>query len=104
MHDRSGGGSRDSEAQFRLQKLEEMVTSLMQTNKEALESRSDKTSLHNGTDAQSVNEPCFYSSSKISEFSSGERQNNNSSEKSYVSATHWTKILDDVSVSLFAPY
>ena len=47
--DRRARGSRASEAQLRLQKLEEMVTSLMQTTKEGLEGRSENTAPNNVT-------------------------------------------------------
>ena len=93
--DRRGGESRDSEAQLRLQRLEEMITSLMRTTKEDSEGRSDKSSPRFWTAEQR-----FTNLSPPASDSSLEAQLNPSvSEKNYVSATHWTTILENVGVS-----
>ena len=47
--DRRDCGYRDSEAQLRLQKLEDMVTSLVRANEESPNSHSDRMSLNNFT-------------------------------------------------------
>ena len=94
-HDRRNCGYRDSEAQIRLQKLEEMVTSLIQTNKEGSESRSDKTS-HDGTSDHILDNASIHSSPQISDLSSRGYLSMNVPEKEYVNATHWTAILENV--------
>ena len=89
-----GGESRESKAQLRLQKLEEMITSLIRTTKEESESRSDNTSPQVATANQCSNNLPPPSSS----FSPEEQSSMNSTEQSYVSATHWTAILENVGV------
>ena len=69
-----------------------MVTSLMQTTKGGSESRSDKTTPQVVIADQSSNDispPTPY-------FSPEAQSNLNTSETSYVNATHWTKILENV--------
>ena len=90
--DRRGGESRDCEAQLRLQRLEEMVTNLMQTTKGDAESRSDNTAPQIVIDDRSFNNL----SPPKSDLSPGAQSNLNTSETSYANATHWTKILENV--------
>ena len=90
------GGYRDSEAQLRLQKLEEMVTSLMETNKDGFESHRDKASLRNRTGDQNFDDASAYSSPQTSESSLRGPLNVKGPEKEYVNATHWTTILENV--------
>lgn len=85
---------RDSEAQLRLQKLEEMVTSLMRIIKEDSESRRDKMSLQVGNSNQHLDNP----STTGSDLSPDLQLNTNISEREYISTTHWTAILENVCV------
>ncbi len=96
--DRRDCGYRDSEAQLRLQKLEEMVTSLMETNKDGFESHSDKTSPHTGTGDQNFDDASAHSLPQVSESSLRGHLNSKGSEKEYVNATHWTTILENVGI------
>lgn len=89
-------GYRDSEAQLRLQRLEEMVTNLIQRNEESPESISDKRSRLNGTGDSTLEDVIIYSPRQLSDSSSEGDLNNKHSEKAYVNATHWTKILENV--------
>lgn len=89
-------GYRDSEAQLRLQRLEEMVTNLIQTNEKSSKSLSEKRSSHSGTGDSTPEDVIIYSPRPISESSSEADLNNKPSEKAYVNATHWTKILENV--------
>lgn len=98
-YDRREGGYRDTEAQLRLQKLEEMVTSLMPTTKEDSHNRRDNGPLHHEIDDQRLSGASIYSSPPTSGSSSGWSPNVNSSERAYVSATHWTTILENVGVA-----
>ncbi|KAF6241377.1 hypothetical protein HO173_000087 [Letharia columbiana] len=90
--DRRGGEARDSEAQLRLQKLEEMVTSLMRTTKE------DSEILRNEMSPQAViADQRFNNLPPPTSDSSPEAQlNMNGPERSYVNATHWTAILENI--------
>lgn len=90
--DRRGENPRDSEAQRRLQKLEEMVTGLMRATKEDLESRRDKTSPQVAMADQGFNNP----SPPISDSTPEAQLNIIVPDRDYVSATHWTAILDNV--------
>ena len=87
---------RDSEAQLRLQRLEKMVTSLIQTNEESPENRSDKTLFHNKTGDEIPDQASVHSSPQSSELSSEGHLNMKPPEKVYVNATHWTAILEHV--------
>lgn len=69
-----------------------MVTSLMQTTKGDSESRSNNTTPQVVTADQSFNNL----SPPKSDLSPGAQSNMNTSETSYVNATHWTKILENV--------
>lgn len=89
-------GYRDSEAQLRLQRLEEMVTNLIQMNEKSSKNLSDKRSSHSGTGDSTLEDIIIYSPRQISESSSEADLNNKPSEKAYVNATHWTKILENV--------
>ena len=94
--DRRDCGYRDSEAQLRLQKLEDMVTSLVRANEESPNSHSDRMSLHNGTSDRTPDNASIYSSPQTSESASNGNPSMKSSEMIYVNATHWTTILDNV--------
>lgn len=86
---------RDSEAQLRLQKLEDMVTSLMRTTKESSESLRDKMSPQVATTDQRFDDLL----PQTSNLSPDARSNMNGSDGNYVSATHWTAILENVGFS-----
>ena len=89
------GEPRDSEAQLRLQKLEEMVTSLMRTTRRYPKSHGEHMTTH-----MSVADQCFEELSPPTSVSSEEAfLDSNLSERTYVSATHWTAILKNVSFS-----
>ena len=94
--DKRDCGYRDSEAQLRLQRLEKMVTSLIQTNNESFESRTDRTSFHIKTGDGISDHESFNSSPQTSEMSSEGHMSMKPSEKVYVNATHWTAILENV--------
>ena len=94
--ERSDHGDRDSEAQLRLQKLENMVTNLIQTNKDRFESRSDKAASHSGMSDQNLDDISDYSSPQTSVSSTRAHPSMNGTEKEYVNATHWTAILENV--------
>ena len=80
---------RDSKAQLRLQKLGEMVTSLMRITNEDPNSRGENMSTH-----MSIADQCFNDLSPPNSDSSHEAYSYSSfSERNYVSATHWTAIL-----------
>jgi hypothetical protein len=91
-------GPQAAEAQLRLQKLEEMVTGLMQTNKEHSENLSDKTSPPGMTVDGRMETLSVHSLPLRSETSSGGHLNINGSETNYVGATHWATILENVSI------
>ena len=99
-HDRRDGESKASEAQQRLQKLEEMVTSLMRTNKEGSESGSVKIPLHNATVDQCFDNLSVRSLPPTFETSSTGHLDVNGSETNYLGATHWATILENVGVPL----
>lgn len=92
--DRRGEESRDSEAQLRLQKLEEMVTSLMRSTKGDSDSNRDKMAPSGATAAQG-----YGVALPSSDISPEALLNINVSERNHVNPTHWTKILENVSVS-----
>lgn len=100
VHDRHGGESKASEAQQRLQKLEEMVTSLMQTNKEGSESGSVNISPHNATVDQRFNKLSVHSLPQTFVRSSIGHLDVNCSETNYLGATHWATILENVGFPL----
>jgi hypothetical protein len=97
--DRSDGGSRASEAQIRLQKLEEMVTSLMQTTKEDSENCSGKRSSQNVTVNQRSRELSNHSSPENAETRLEGHLDVRGSETNYLDATHWVTLLQNVCVS-----
>ena len=94
--DKRDCGYRDSEAQLRLQRLEKMVTSLIQTNEKSTENRSDKTSFHNKTDDEISDHASVHRSPQTSESASEGVLNMKPPETVYVNATHWTAILKNV--------
>jgi hypothetical protein len=103
------GGSRASEAQLRLHKLEEMVTTLIQATKGGPESRSEETfsSSHNVPADQRFKDLSVHHSPHICLTSLGGHLDINGSEANYVGATHWATILENVStlyVSRGSPY
>ena len=88
------GEPRDSEAQLRLQKLEEMVTSLMRTTKEDPKTHGEHLYTH-----MPIADQCLDNlSPPASDSSQEEYSNSNVSKRTYISATHWTAILKNVSV------
>ena len=91
-------GPRTAEAQLRQQKLEEMVTGLMQKNKERSENLSDKTSPPGMTVDGRMETLSVHSSPLCCETSSGGHLDINGSEANYVGATHWATILENVSI------
>ena len=89
--------SRDSEAHSRLQKLEQMVTGLMQTPKKDPIDRnknvdSDGTTLDKNLNDLSVNNV----EENSAKFSSGHLELNGC-EMNYLGGTHWATILENVS-------
>ena len=91
------GGSRATEAQLRLQKLEEIVTSLMQTSKDGYQS-SSKPATYNSTVDRRLKDLSIHSSPQTFETCSGGRLDINGTETNYLGATHWTTILENVGV------
>ena len=89
------GEPRDSEAQLRLQKLEEMVTSLMRTTEKDPMTHDEDMSTHMSIADHYLDDL----STPTSDSSQEAYSNSNYSGKTYVSATHWTAILKNVSVS-----
>lgn len=73
-----------------------MVTNLIGRNKESSESLNDKRSSHNGPGESTLEDVIVYSPKQNSESSSEGDLNNKPSEKAYVNATHWTKVLENV--------
>lgn len=96
--DKYDGESRASEAQLRLQKLEEMVTSLMQTNEQDSEHHSEKKSPQHVRIDQRLRELSVHNPPKISETSLRGHLDVHGSETNYLDATHWVTILKNVSV------
>jgi len=95
MRDRAGD-SKNSEAHFRLQKLEEMVTGLMQSN-----GGSDSNSENAGPGGASdqnledlIRKTSLYPAKPCS--GARGRLDVNGSETQYHGATHWTAILENV--------
>ena len=97
--DRRDAASKASEAQLRLQKLEQMVNSLMQTTKEGFEGRTEKASFHNATIDRRLEGLSIQNPPKSLETSSGGRLDVNGSETNYLGATHWATVLENVGVS-----
>lgn len=77
------GNFKNSEAQLRLQKLEAMVTSLMQAPQNA--------------SASNVPSSGIRSMQEVSKASTGGHLDENGAETSYVGCTHWTTVLENVS-------
>ena len=75
-----------------------MVTSLIQTDKEGLETGDPKIRFHNTKHDQCLNDTSTYSSPPLSESFSGEHLNTSAPARSYVHNTHWTAILENVSI------
>ena len=94
-HERpDGGGSKSSEAQLRLQRLEEMVTSLMQipdiSNGHVL--------AHHASVAQRLNGLSVHGKQRAFETSAEGHLDIHGSETNYLGATHWAAILENVSI------
>ncbi|KAF4636153.1 hypothetical protein G7Y89_g1939 [Cudoniella acicularis] len=97
-HERNdkSGDFRASEAQLRLQKLEEIVTGLMQNAKgdtpNGLSSPSNTV-----LDQNTMNAPVLDSAhNSETSSSSAEHLNKNGSETNYLGATHWTTVLKNI--------
>ena len=97
--DRPDGGSKASEAQLRLQKLEEMVTGLMQTSQKVPESIGDQRSRSNATVDQRLEDLSVHTSPENPETSIRGHLDYHGSETNYLGATHWATILENVAVS-----
>lgn len=93
---RRNGTPKDSEAQLRLQKLERMVTSLMQTTRADLEDGGNNASARCQTFDQSLNQLSIDNSPRSSETAPGGHLSINDSETNYLGATHWEAILENV--------
>lgn len=93
---RRTGGPKDSEAQLRLQKLEKMVTSLMQTTRNGSENGANEASAGCRTFDQSLNRLSIHNSAQSSETAPGGHLSINDSETNYLGATHWEAILENV--------
>ena len=89
--------SNTSEAQLRLQKLEQLVTSLIQTTRD-VDDRTEKISHHAATVDQRLGDLSFQSSPEASKNSSG-YLDIHESETHYLGVTHWKTILENVSQS-----
>jgi hypothetical protein len=87
--ERRDDGLRSSEAHLRLQKLEKMVTSLMQKTGEGIQSSKSNTSPSNGTIEQSIGSLSVESSSYPPNRASN-------GHLDYQSGTHWSAILENV--------
>jgi hypothetical protein len=87
---------RTSEAQIRLQKLEEMVTTLMQRSGEGSEGLNAKTSSSSKTVEQSISNLSVDGSPYPSNGASGGHWDVKGSEVNYLGATHWSTILENV--------
>jgi len=96
----SNAGPQASEAKVRLQKLEEMVTTLMQTAKPSWEGNIGMKSLSNRT-VEEPNTAPSQSSPQSSESTSLSHSILQHSGSEYHGATHWTAILDDVCSTAF---
>ena len=89
-------GPRTSKAQLRLQKLEEMVASLMQNSVKTSENHIEHTSPYAAID-QHLKELSFQNSTPTSETPPIGRLDIQDSEANYTGATHWATILENVS-------
>lgn len=96
--DKRDDGSRTSEAQLRLQKLEQMVANLMQTTKESSGSRCERKPSYNATLDQRLEDLSVNSLRQNFEASSEGYLDINGSETNYHGATHWAAILDNVTL------
>lgn len=88
--------STDSEAQIRLQKLEDMVATLMRTTKEDAEKAGSKASSHNNVVDSSFRGLSIHNSSRSTEMPLGGHLSVDDSETNYLGATHWEAILENV--------
>lgn len=91
------GESKNAEAHLRLQKLEEMVTGLMQSNGGS-DSNSENASSNSGAVDQNLEDLIRETSLNPAKTCSGARGrlDINGSETRYHGATHWTAILENV--------
>ena len=92
---KSNKSSRASEAQLRLQKLEQMVTGLMQTTQGRSGYRTEGT-LHDEAIDQRLEDLSIKKSLHAPDASLGGHLDVNGSESSYLGATHWATILENV--------
>ena len=102
--DSYAGVPKTSEAQLRLQKLEELVTDLMQTSKQISENGSQKIPPGNLKADRCWADGSVHSPPYSFKESSGGHLNQSGSEMNYVGATHWATILENVGgpIVLFA--
>jgi hypothetical protein len=96
--DASGSSSNASEAQLRLEKLEQMVTSLMQTTNYDPTNHVDHDHTRSVAVDQSMNGLSLQNSAKPPEISSAGHLDTSGSETKYLGATHWATILENVSL------
>ena len=96
------GESKNAEAHLRLQKLEDMVTGLLQSSSEGSESTGDIAHANGQPVDQNLADLSLDSSLRKIE-SSGARGHLDisRSETKYLGATHWTAILENVSSHYF---
>lgn len=100
---RKGRDKRDeavkaSEAHVRLQKLEQMVTSLMQTTSKGSGTSGETRSSSNAMIDQHLKDLSVHSSSQTLEPSCGGHLDIQGPETNYLGATHWATILENVGV------
>lgn len=96
--DKRDEASKASEAQTRLQKLEQMVTSLMQPTSQGSETSGDTRSSSSTIFHQNLKDLPVHSSTQTSEPSCGGHLDVQGSETNYLGATHWATILENVGV------
>ena len=90
--------SRTSEAQIRLQKLEQMVSGLLEKTKAGTGQRVDETP-HDVTVDQRLKDLSVQSSLESSQASTGGYLDVHGSKSNYFGATHWAAVLENVGVS-----
>jgi len=96
--------SRTSEAQLRLNKLEKMITHIMNNTADGSESLTDRSTPHSLNVEEHLRDLSVHNSPQSSSVSSGGRLDISGSEANYLGATHWTTILENVGGSSKSGY
>lgn len=89
--------SRTSEAQIRLQKLEDMVTGLLESSGKELNADDDRKSCTYGTADKQSRNPAVRASSREYQSPVKGHLDYDGSEVNYLGATHWATVLENVS-------